>query len=56
MVFGKLRIHPLYKTKLIEISQILLSLLILSINMNGPDFFRTKESCGFDSKRKMRND
>lgn len=43
MVFGKVRIHPLYKTKLIEISQILLSLLILSINMNGPDFFRTKE-------------
>ena len=43
MVSGKMRIHPLYKTKLTEISQILLSLLILSINMNGPDFFRTKE-------------
>ena len=43
MVFGKMSIHPLYKTKLTELSHILLSLLILSINMNGPDFFRTKE-------------
>ena len=33
----------LYKYTNIEISNLFLSLLILSINVNGPDFFKTKE-------------
>ena len=33
----------IYKYTFIELSRFFLALLILSINVNGPDFFRTKE-------------